>query len=218
MPCMSCRWISKTQISLEAFSLLINNIFHKPICNSLPEKTWHGCHVSPQACSCPKLVSGNVLQITSFHLHARLQPKLSSELCALVLKSFPLPFSILISVSYVENVVKPMWTDFALTSAIPAFILLWNAARSGEWFFAVALPAATDSTGQAPVPWFMLNLICGCQNYWILSKDRKKRWENLTSPGLWSTECWNWSSWNEKESGWGSTQVGIKKREDKLWG
>lgn len=59
-----------------------------------------------------------------------------------------------------------MWTDFALTSAIPAFILLWNAARSGEWFFAVTLPAATDSTGQAPVPWFMLNLVCGCQNYY----------------------------------------------------
>lgn len=59
MPCMSCRWIAKPYISLEAFSLPINNIFHRLICNSLSEKAWHGCHVSPQACSCPELVSSN---------------------------------------------------------------------------------------------------------------------------------------------------------------
>lgn len=54
------------------FSLLINNISHRPICSWVSEKTWHGRHVSSQACSCPEFDSVNLLQITSFHLYARL--------------------------------------------------------------------------------------------------------------------------------------------------
>lgn len=67
-PCMSCRWISKTQISLSAFSSLINKIFHRPICKTLSKKTWHGCHVSPQPCSCPRLfflvIGYNIIWLT----------------------------------------------------------------------------------------------------------------------------------------------------------
>lgn len=70
VPCMSCRWVSKTYIFLETYSLLINNISHRPLCNSVSEKTWHGCHISLQGCSYPKLDSVNLLQITSFHLYA----------------------------------------------------------------------------------------------------------------------------------------------------
>lgn len=86
-PCMSCRWISKTHISLSAFSPLINNIFHRPICNTLSKKTWHGCHVYPQPCSCPRLFfSSNQLQR---HLSCMHNFSAKTLIWTLFLKSFP---------------------------------------------------------------------------------------------------------------------------------
>lgn len=130
--------------------------------------------------------SGNLLQITSFHLCARLFSQslnLNSVYCFSRASSL---FNTLVLLFCVENADKSIWLDFAITSSVQAFILSWNAAKSGVRGIFL-LPC---------LQWLitLFNLVYGYQYCGMISKDGNKRKENLTS-----RRPWSFHRWNEKE-------------------